>query len=84
MDYRGNCGYFYEYDCDDVLGLRDFCDDTRCQTIGVLGDTAFLKPLIASGIKGVDRIVALGHTMDFDLNWDGYNLAERLTRTVVV
>jgi hypothetical protein len=49
-----------------------------------LGNKEILRPLVFSGIKGVDRIVAIGHTMDFDLNWDGYNLVERLTRTVVI
>jgi hypothetical protein len=50
----------------------------------VLGNKEILRPLVESGIKGVDRIAAIGHTMDFDLNWDGYNLVERLTRTVVI
>jgi hypothetical protein len=50
----------------------------------VLGNKEILRPLVSSGIKGVDRIAAIGHTMDFDLNWDGYNLVERLTRTVVI
>jgi hypothetical protein len=34
------------------------------------------------GIKGVDRIVPIGKTMDFDLIWDGYDLIERFTRTI--
>jgi hypothetical protein len=84
MKYRGNSGYFYEYDCGDILELRDFCNDTHCQTIGVIGDRNMVRPLLESGIKGVDRVVTVGHTMDFDLDWDGYNLAERLTRTVVL
>lgn len=82
MDYRGNSGYFYEFDCDDILALRNFCGDTRCQTIGLLGDTSLVEPLLRTGIRGVDRIVPIGHTMDFDLVWDGYNLVERLTRTI--
>lgn len=83
MNYRGNSGYFYEYDCNDVLELRDFCNDTHCQTIGYLGNKNLLKPLIESGIKGVDRIVPIGQTMAFDFLWDGYNLVNQLTRTIV-
>jgi len=83
MEYRGNCGYFYEYDCKNIMELSNICDNDRCQTIGVLGDKKMLEPLIKSGIRGIDRVVDIGHTMDFDLNWDGYNLVERLTRTVV-
>lgn len=84
MDYRGNSGYFYEYDCDDILMIRDFCDNTHCQTIGVLGEDTIVKPLLESGIRGVDRVVAIGHSMDFDLVWDGYNLVERLTRIISI
>ena len=84
MNYRGNSGYFYEYDCEDILMIRDFCNDTRCQTIGLLGRKAIVEPLLKSGIRGVDRIVPIGHTMDFELIWDGYNLVERFTRGVNV
>lgn len=84
MDYRGNSGYFYEYDCDDILEIRDFCDNTHCQTIGLIGDKSIVAPLLASGIHGVDRVVPVGHTMDFDFIWDGYNLLDRLTRTIKI
>nr|WP_243207194.1 acyl-CoA reductase [Mediterraneibacter hominis] len=84
MEYKGNSGYFYEYDMEDVLELADFCNDTHCQTIGIIGDKKMVMPLLKLGLKGVDRVVKVGHTMEFDLNWDGYNLAERLTRTVVI
>lgn len=82
MDYRGNSGYFYEYDCDDILQIRDFCDNTHCQTIGLLGEKALVEPLLRSGVRGVDRVVPMGHTMDFDLVWDGYDLVERFSRKV--
>ena len=82
MKYRGNSGYFYEYECDDILNIREFCNNTHCQTIGLLGETNIIEPLLNSGIKGVDRIVQVGHTMDFDLIWDGYNLVDHLTRVI--
>lgn len=83
MDYRGNSGYFYESEITDVLELKNICNNVRCQTIGLLGDKELLNPLILSGVKGIDRVVPIGRTMDFDFLWDGYNLAERFTRTVV-
>lgn len=82
MDLKDNSGYFFEYDCDDIMGIRVLCDDDHCQTVGFYGDLELLRPLFISGIKGVDRVVPLGKTMDFDLIWDGYNLVERLTRTI--
>lgn len=82
MDMKDNSGYFFEYDCDDIMELKDFCNNTHCQTIGVCGNPDMIKPLLISGIKGVDRVVPIGKTMDFDLVWDGYNLVERMTRTI--
>ncbi len=84
MDFRDNCGYFYEYDCDDILKLIPLCNDKRCQTIAYIGDKDILIPLINSGVKGIDRIVPMGKTMDYDLIWDGYNLPALLTRTIVL
>lgn len=84
MKWKDSSGLFFEYDCDDVMGLKALCDDKRCQTIRGLGDRELLKPLLRSGIKGVDRMVDIGHTMDFDLIWDGHDLARQLTRTIVV
>lgn len=82
MKFQGNSGFFYEYDCNDIIELRDICNDTHCQTISLCGNIDILRPLLDSGVKGIDRIVSTGHTMDFDFIWDGYNLFERLTRII--
>lgn len=84
MELKDNSGFFFEFDCDDILEIRDFCNNTHCQTIGFLGEKKAIMPLLVSGIKGVDRVVSIGKTMDFDFIWDGYNLVERLTRTIKV
>ncbi len=82
MDLKDNCGYFFEYDCDDILDLKPLCDDKRCQTVGLLGDKNILLPLLKSGIKGIERVVPMGKTMDFEMIWDGYYLPAQLTRTI--
>lgn len=84
MDYRDNSGYFYEYECKDILKIKDLCNDKRCQTIAYIGDSKAVLPLIETGVKGIDRVVPMGKTMDFDLIWDGYNLPALLTRTIVL
>lgn len=84
MDYRDNSGYFYEYDCKDIMEIKLLCNDKRCQTVAYIGNKEMLTPLLQSGIKGIDRVVPVGKTMDFDLIWDGYNLASQLTRVVTV
>ena len=82
MELMQNSGFFFEYDCDDIMALRNVCNDKRCQTVGLLGDSEDIIPLIESGIKGVDRIVPIGKTMDFNLIWDGYDLFAQLTRII--
>lgn len=84
MDMKDNSGYFFEYDCENIMELRELCDDKRCQTVAYIGDKGILLSLVRSGIKGIDRIVPFGKTMDFDLLWDGYNLVERMTRAIGV
>lgn len=84
MEYRDNSGYFYEYDCDDIMSIAPLCKDNRCQTLGYIGDKEMFLPLLISGVKGIDRVVPIGKTMDFDLIWDGYNLPALLTRTIVM
>ena len=84
MDLKDNSGYFFEYDCDDILELKVLCDNSRCQTVGYIGDADMLRPLLASGIRGIDRVVPVGKTMDFDLVWDGYDLYGRLTRIIAI
>lgn len=66
------------------MNLFPLVNDKHCQTIGYIGDKSIFIPLIKSGIKGIDRIVPIGKTMDFDLIWDGCNLPEMLTRNVVI
>ena len=82
MEYECNSGFFFEYDCSNILELKELCNCKRCQTIGYIGNKENILPLINSGIKGVDRIVPIGKTMDFEFLWDGYNLYERLTRVI--
>lgn len=82
MGYRENSGYFYEYDCQNIRELMPFVNDRHCQTIGYIGDKRMFTELINLGVKGIDRVVPIGRTMDFDLIWDGYNLMSQLTRTI--
>lgn len=84
MEMKDNSGYFFETECKDILELRDFCNDTKCQTVSYIGRLEQMKPLLLSGISGVDRVVPVGKTMDFDLLWDGYDLFERMTRNIVL
>lgn len=83
-DYFTHSGYFLEYITTDILELLELGKDNRCQTVGYLGDGEKILSVIRKGVKGIDRVVPIGKTMDFDLIWDGYDLYERFTRTVAV
>lgn len=83
MDYRENSGFFYEYRCDNLTELTPLCG-SRCQTIGYLGEASMFDPLLVAELSGVDRIVPIGKTMDFDPVWDGYNLYEMMTRKIAL
>ena len=78
-----NSGYFLEYDSDDLMELTDLCEQ-KCQTISYIGETKELRKLAESGVRGIDRIVPVGKTMDFSFVWDGYDLLERLTRRISI
>ncbi len=82
LDCGFHSGSFLEYMCGDITELYPVCNDKRVQTIGYIGKCEMFDPLLKMGIKGVDRIVPVGKTMDFDLIWDGYDLISSLTRIV--
>lgn len=82
MKWKCHAGFFFEYDCEDIMNMREICDHIACQTLSYFCNIDTIKPLLACGIKGVDRIVPIGKTMDFDFIWDGYNLVERFTRII--
>lgn len=81
LDYVGNSGFFYEYDCGDILEIKGIVND-KCQTIGYIGRKEMFRPILEGGLKGIDRIVPVGKTMDFDFIWDGYNLFAEMTRVI--
>lgn len=83
QNYKGNSGFFYEYLLGDILELGPLCG-AKMQTVALLGNREVLRPLLKRGVRGIDRVVEIGHTMDFDLIWDGYDLTERLTRNIQI
>ena len=82
VDYICNSGFFFEYDCNNIMEIEDICNDKRCQTISYIGDEEMVNPLLKTGVKGIDRIVPVGRTMEFGMVWDGYDLFERFTRSI--
>lgn len=54
------------------MELAPICNE-ELQTIAVWGDEKKVLLLIESGVKGIDRMVKIGKTMEFGFVWDGYD-----------
>ena len=84
-NYSCNSGYFYEYDADS-LGEVASIINRRYQTMAYYGFSKNELSNLIQSIKpsGIDRVTPIGQTMDFSLNWDGYNLINSLSRIVEI
>ena len=71
-----------------MVELTQFLPFTKkqCQTISYLGvdPNAIQALVLQNGVRGVDRIVPLGHTMDLEFFWDGYDMIDAMSRNVDV
>lgn len=83
MALRGNCGFFMEFEAASLDEITSICGE-RCQTLALFGveKESVNQWLATHRPKGVDRIVPFGHTLDFTLHWDGYDLVAMLTRRI--
>ncbi len=82
-DYRENGGYFFEYSAKSLDELAILLKKP-CQTIAYLGINPedIKRVIFENGVRGADRIVPLGQTMELSLLWDGFNLVESMSRIV--
>lgn len=85
MEYKMGGGYFFEYSTNDLAAITPVLNKS-CQTISYLGvePEMIYKVVEQSGVKGVDRIVPLGHTMDLSFFWDGYDMIDTMSRYVTI
>lgn len=85
IEYRSNSGYFMEYNIENLEELLPLCQN-QCQTLSYYGvDLEQIEKFIkVNRPQGIDRVVPIGKTMDFELVWDGIDLIERMTRIVKI
>jgi len=81
LEFRCTGGCFLEYDAISLAELKPVLT-AKTQTVACAGiePSAIREFLLAEGVRGVDRAVPMGHTMDFSLVWDGYDLIRSLSR----
>lgn len=83
MDYKCGGGCFFEYRAKTLEEIVPVLTK-RCQTVAVLGvEQEQVRELVFSkGVRGVDRIVPLGGTMELSFIWDGFQMVESMSRYV--
>ena len=83
MKYKFGGGYFFEYEAKELADILPLMDKA-CQTISYFGmDGQEIQQLIiADGVRGGDRIVPVGKTLDLTFKWDGYDMIENMSRYV--
>lgn len=83
MNYKCGGGYFFEYDTDKFEEIVPLFDK-RCQTVSYYGTNGheLQKLILDHGVRGGDRIVPVGKTMDLTFKWDGFDMIESMSRYV--
>ena len=84
-DFRCASGYFNEFDINHINELNNIIKKNY-QTLSYYG---VHKDDLISFFKtnkplGVDRVVPIGNTLDFSLNWDGYDLINQMSRIIEI
>jgi hypothetical protein len=82
---RGNCGFFYEYDTDDLNSIA-YIVNNKYQTLTYFGfDKKDLVTFVAGNrLAGIDRIVPVGTALEIGLIWDGYDIIRCLSRIISI
>lgn len=77
-------GFFHEFTCENLEPLAGIVTE-KYQTLSYFGfDPKKLRDFVTEyGLRGIDRITPMGHTSDWGLTWDGYDLIETMARKIV-
>ena len=82
---RGKWGLFFEYETKNISKVKEFVNN-KYQTLTYFGiDKNKLKDFVfKNNLKGIDRIVPIGQSLNIGLMWDGYNIPIILSRGVEI
>lgn len=82
-DYRGKYGLFYEYEFENYEEIACLINE-KMQTCAYFGIERgeIIDMVMKNHLKGIDRIVPFGKTMNIDLIWDGYDVIGSLSRII--
>tara|TARA_B100000780_G_scaffold213694_1_gene153222 strand:- start:8 stop:1219 length:1212 start_codon:yes stop_codon:yes gene_type:complete len=82
-DFRCASGYFNEFKINHIDELNDVIR-RNYQTLSYFGINKldFINFFKTKRPLGIDRVVPIGKTLDFSLNWDGYDLINQMSRLI--
>ena len=80
---RGKWGFFYEYETGNLNSIAKFIN-RKYQTLTYFGleKSTLINFVIKNNLKGIDRIVPIGQSLDINFFWDGYDINKILTRVI--
>ena len=78
---RGKWGLFFEYELNNLNKIAKIINN-KYQTVTYFGvEKSLIKDfVIKNKLKGIDRIVPIGQSLDISLLWDGRDVISTLTR----
>ncbi len=84
-DFKSHSGLFYEVTLQKLDELVEFISNNY-QTMTYSGfDPSELNEFISKmNLKGIDRVVPIGASLDFSFVWDGHDLINSLSRKIKV
>ena len=84
-EHRCAGGFFVEYANRTLDALAPIVR-RKYQTLSYLGveKETLRRFVVEKGLRGIDRLAPVGHTMDFALTWDGHDLIRTLSRRISV
>lgn len=84
-NFKGKFGLFYQYDLKKLSNLTKSIT-RNCQTMTYLGfeKKEIYKFLKNKNLKGIDRAVKIGGSLDMNIIWDGIDLRNALTRNITI
>lgn len=82
-ELRGRFGMFLQYNFEDLKELEPFISE-KIQTLLYYGidKQELLNYVLDNHLKGIDRIVPFGQSLDIGVFWDGYDIVGQLSRKI--
>ena len=83
--FKGKQGLFFEHNIKDLNKINHIINN-KYQTLTYFGiNKDILKQFVLkNNLKGIDRVVPVGQSLDISLLWDGYDILNILSRGIDV